>query len=143
MKSSYYHRQQSKPISLETVKTKALIRQILNDSKQSAGARSIVAIMMNKHCIKLIRYMASQLMAQMGFKSCQLKTHEYKHADDAHKTYDNILACNFSPTVLNQVWTGDVNYIRIKGGWCYLAAVLDLYARRVVGFTVSKFLTVC
>ncbi len=43
---------------------------------------------------------------------------------------------DFSPAAPNQVWTGDVTYIRIKGSWCYLAIVLDLYARRVVGFSV-------
>ena len=137
MKSSYYYGMQPKPISLKTVKHKALIRQIFNDSKRAAGARSIAAILMNEHGIKLTRYMAGQLMAQMRLKSSQLKTHKYKHADEAHKTHDNILARNFSPTAPNQVWTGDVTYIRIKGGWCYLAVVLDLYARRVVGFAVS------
>ena len=137
MKSRYYYGIQPKPISLETIKHKALIHQIFNQSKQSAGARSIVAILINKHNIKLTRYMAGKLMAQMGLKSCQLKTHKYKYADDAHKTHNNILNRNFSPTAPNQVWTGNVTYIRIKGGWCYLAVVLDLYARHVVGFAVS------
>ena len=92
---------------------------------------------MNEHGIKLTRYMVGKLMAQMGLKSCQSKTHKYKHADDAHKTYDNILNRSFSPSAPNQIWTGDVTYIRIKGSWCYLAVVLDLYARRIVGFAVS------
>ncbi len=81
--------------------------------------------------------MVGKLMAQMGLKSCQLKTHKYKHCDEEHKAHDNILNRNFSPTSPNQVWTGDVTYVRIKGGWCYLAVMLDLYARRVVGFAVS------
>ena len=137
MKSSYYYGRQPKSIRLETVKTKALIRQIFEDSKQSAGARSIAAILMNKHGIKLTRYMAGKLMAQMGLQSRQIKMHKYKHCDEEHKTHQNILNRNFSQTAPNQVWTGDVTYIRIKGGWCYLAVVLDLYARRVVGFAVS------
>ena len=137
MKSSYYYGLKPKPISLETVKTKALICQIFNDSNRSAGARSIVAILMNEHNIKLSRYMVGKLMAQMRLKSCQLKTHKYKNADEAHKTHNNILNRNFSPSAPNEVWTGDVTYIRIKGGWCYLAVVLDLYARRIVGFAVS------
>lgn len=37
----------------------------------------------------------------------------------------------------NQVWCGDVSYIRIHGGWCYLALVIDLYSRRVVGSALS------
>ena len=82
MKSSYYYGLKPKPISLETVKTKALVRQIFNDSKRSAGARSIAAILMNEHGIKLTRYIAGKFMAQMGLKSCQLKTHKYKHADE-------------------------------------------------------------
>lgn len=71
------------------------------------------------------------------FKSCQLKTHEYKYAAQAHKTHYNLLERIFSPSSPNQVWTGDVTYIRIKGGWRYLAVVLDLFARRIVGFSVS------
>ena len=92
---------------------------------------------MNEYNIKLTRYMVGKLMKNMSLKSCQLKTHKYKHADEEHKAHDNILNRNFSPSAPNQVWTGDVTYIRIKGGWCYSAIVLDLYARRVVGFSVS------
>ena len=137
MKSSYYYGLKPKPISLEAVKTRALIRQIFNDSKHSAGARSIAAIMMNEHGIKLTRYIAGKLMAQMGLQSRQIKMHKYKHADNTHKIHGNLLNHNFSPTAPNQVWTGDVTYIRIKGGWCYLAVTLDLYAHRIVGFSVS------
>ena len=137
VRSSYYYGIQTKPIDVERIKLKALIRQIFNDSQQSAGARTIIAILWNEHSIRLTRYLAGSLMKSMGLKSCQQKTHKYKHADEAHKTHDNILDRNFSPVSPNQVWTGDVTYIRIKGGWCYLAIVLDLFARRIVGFSVS------
>ena len=128
---------QSKPIDVERVKLKALIRQIFNESKQSAGARTIVAILWNEHSIRLTRYLAAKLMEQMGLVSCQLKTHKYKHADQHHRIHNNVLERKFSPSTPNQVWTGDVTYVRINGGWCYLAVVLDLFARRVVGFAVS------
>jgi len=137
VRSSYYYGIQTKPIDVERVKLKALIRQIFNDSKQSAGARTVIAILVNEHGIKLTRYLTAKLMKQMGLISCQLKTHKYKHCDQIHRTHDNILDRNFSPAAPNQVWTGDVTYIRIKGGWCYLAVVLDLFARRIVGFSIS------
>ena len=137
VRSSYYYGIQAKPIDIERVKLKALIRQIFNDSKHSAGARTIIAILWNEHSIRLTRYLAAKLMEQMGLVSCQLKTHKYKYADQEHRALNNILERNFSPIAPNQVWTGDVTYIRIKGGWCYLAVVLDLFARRVVGFSVS------
>nr|WP_201541787.1 transposase [Psychrobacter faecalis] len=58
VRSSYYYGIQPKPIDVERIKLKALIRQIFNDSKQSAGARSIAAILMNEHNIRLTRYQA-------------------------------------------------------------------------------------
>jgi len=54
-------------------------------------------------------------MAQMRLKSHQIKTRKYKHADKQHKTHDNILKRNFSPTAPNQVWNSEVTYVRIKG----------------------------
>ncbi len=137
VRSSYYYGIQAKPIDVERVKLKALIRQVFTESKQSAGTRTIIAMLWNEHSIRLTRYLAAKLMKQMGLVSCQLKSHKYKHADQAHKTHNNILDRRFSPDAPNQVWTGDVTYIRIKGGWCYLAVVLDLFARRVVGFAIS------
>lgn len=137
VRSTYYYSKQTKPIDIERVKLKALIRQVFNESKQSAGTRTIIAMLWNEHRIRLTRYLAAKLMRQMDLVSCQLKSHKYKHADQAHRTHDNILDRRFSPNAPNQVWTGDVTYVRIKGGWCYLAVVLDLFARRVVGFSVS------
>ncbi|MGP4788368.1 IS3 family transposase, partial [Psychrobacter sp. 1Y11] len=110
VRSSYYYGIQTKPIDIERVKLKALIRQIYNDSKQSAGARTIIAILWNEHSIKLTRYLAAKLMEQMNLVSCQLKTHKYKHADQEHKVHNNLLERRFSPVAPNQVWTGDVTY---------------------------------
>ena len=137
VRSSYYYGIKTKPIDVERVKLQSLIRQIFNDSKQSAGARTIVAILANEYGIKLTRYLATKLMERMGLVSCQLKTHKYKHADEAHITYDNLLDRNFNPDAPNQVWTGDVTYIRTQAGFCYLAVVIDLFSRNIVGFAMS------
>uniref|UniRef100_A5WC01 Integrase, catalytic region n=1 Tax=Psychrobacter sp. (strain PRwf-1) TaxID=349106 RepID=A5WC01_PSYWF len=116
---------------------KALIRQVFTQSGGSAGARTVSAIVTMQQGIKLTRYRAGKLMKQMGLVSRQIKSHKYKHSDIAHKVHGNVLDRQFAPTAPNQVWTGDVTYIRIKGGWCYLAVVMDLYARRIVGFKLS------
>lgn len=53
----------------------------------------------------------------------------------------NILAQNFSVGVIpaiNCVWAGDITYIPTQEGWLYLAVVLDLYSRRVVGWSMSN-----
>lgn len=62
IKKSYYYRRQTKHIYLKTVKVKALIRQIFNDSNRTVGTRSIVAILINEYDSKLSHYMASKIM---------------------------------------------------------------------------------
>ncbi len=49
----------------------------------------------------------------------------------------NVLNRQFSPTAPNQAWAADITYIRTLQGWLYLAVVLDLYSRRIVGWATS------
>ena len=48
----------------------------------------------------------------------------------------NVLNRDFRPRGPNQVWAGDITYVRTEEGWLYLAVVLDLYSRRVVGWSM-------
>lgn len=50
----------------------------------------------------------------------------------------NIVARRFTPDSPNEVWAGDVTYIATREGWAYLAVLLDLYSRRVVGWAISE-----
>jgi putative transposase len=49
----------------------------------------------------------------------------------------NVLARNFTPVASNRVWAGDVTYIETAEGFAYLAVILDLYSRRIVGWAMS------
>ena len=53
----------------------------------------------------------------------------------------NVLDRKFQPEALNQAWVGDITYLPTCEGWLYLATVLDLYSRRVVGWALSTSLT--
>ena len=53
---------------------------------------------------------------------------------------DNLLDRQFDPTGPNEVWVTDITYIPTREGWLYLAAVEDLYARRVVGWSMAQTL---
>ncbi len=53
----------------------------------------------------------------------------------------NHLSQQFTATHPNQVWLADITYIRTKEGWLYLAAVIDLYSRQVIGWSMSKRIT--
>src|SRR4030095_4187520 len=53
-------------------------------------------------------------------------------------TPPNLLARNFTAKAPNRVWAGDVTYLPTRDGWLYLAVLLDLYSRRVVGWAISE-----
>lgn len=52
--------------------------------------------------------------------------------------YNNILNRNFLATAINQKWACDITYIRTEEGWLYLAVVIDLYSRAIVGWSMNK-----
>ena len=54
---------------------------------------------------------------------------------------ENLLARNFMPTAPNQVWTSDITYLWTDEGWLYLAIVLDLFNREVVGWSLKPRMT--
>jgi len=53
----------------------------------------------------------------------------------------NLLARNFTPMVSNCVWTGDITSIQTGEGWLYLAIVLDLFNREIVGWSIKPRMT--
>ena len=53
----------------------------------------------------------------------------------------NLLARNFMPDAPNRVWTGDITYIHTSEGWLYLAVVLDLFNREIVGWSIKPRMT--
>ena len=86
----------------------------------------------------LSRYRAGRLMKQLDLQSTQQRKHKYRKASQLHLAIDNTLAREFTPKQPNQVWCGDVTYIWTGRHWSYLAVVLDLYARKPVGWSLSK-----
>lgn len=60
--------------------------------------------------------------------------------DDSHKAAANVLARDFSAERPNQKWVSDISYIPTAAGWLYLAVIIDLYSRMVVGWATSSSL---
>lgn len=105
-------------------------------SKGSAGARSIAA-MVTSAGTPLSRYRASRRMKLLGLASSQLPAHRYKKADQPHVAIPNHLDQTFDVDKPDQVWVGDITYLWTGKRWAYLAVVLDLYARRLIGWALS------
>ena len=53
----------------------------------------------------------------------------------------NLLAQNFTASTPNQKWVGDITYLATSEGWLYLAVLIDLYSRKVVGWAMSEHMT--
>jgi len=68
------------------------------------------------------------------WQSFKIATTDSNHG---HKVYPNLLA-ELTPTGTNQAWVADITYIRILRGFVYLAALLDRYSRKVVGWAISR-----
>lgn len=137
-RSSWRYQQQvtGRPLTADQLKEQALVREAYQCSGGSAGARTIAA-MVSQQGSPLSRYRASKLMKRLGLFSCQLPKHRYRKATQAHLNIPNRLGRQFGVTQPNQVWCGDVTYIWAGNRWCYLAVVMDLYAREVVGWALS------
>lgn len=63
-------------------------------------------------------------------------------SNHSHPVAENVLGRNFSVAVANRVWASDITYIATAEGWMYLCVVLDLYSRRVVGWSMGRSLGV-
>ncbi|WP_087465107.1 IS3 family transposase [Cellvibrio sp. PSBB006] len=136
-RSSYrYWSKRPDDVDAETIHLMSEVRAVHAESNGSAGART-VANMVTTRGIPLSRYRAGKLMKKLELVSCQVPTHNYKKAEQEHVAIPNKLDRQFTVNKPNQVWCGDVTYIWIGTRWAYLAIVLDLFARRPIGWALS------
>ena len=84
------------------------------------------------------RYRVRRLMRQHGLRSAwKRKFVHTTHSKHALPISPNVLNRQFNPKQPNQAWVADITYIRTRSGWLYLAVVLDLFARKVVGWAMA------
>ena len=94
--------------------------------------------MMQEDGEQIGRFKVRGLMRELELVSKQPGSHAYKQATVERPDIPNILNREFDVPAPNQVWCGDITYIWAQGKWHYLAVVMDLYARRVVGWALSN-----
>ena len=85
------------------------------------------------------RRRVGRLMRQNGISV--VRTRKHKVTTDSNHKFNiapNLLDRNFTAAGPNQKWAGDITYIWTREGWLYLAVILDLHSRRVIGWAVSN-----
>lgn len=88
--------------------------------------------------IRISRKRVERLMREKGLQGAQKR--RFRCTTDSRHSLPiapNELNRDFDPEQVDRVWAGDVTYIATEEGWMYLAVVLDLFSRRVVGWSVS------
>lgn len=90
----------------------------------------------------LARKTISERMRRLGLKVKYPRAYRVTtQADEAAKFAPNLLARKFHQTAPNQVWVGDICYVKTSSGFLYLATVIDLFSRMVVGWSVKSTMT--
>lgn len=92
--------------------------------------------MLRDESIKVGRFKVTRLMNELGMIFIQAGPHAYKQATVERHDIPNILNRGFEPKSDNQIWCGDITYIWTGNRWHYLACVMDLYTRRVIGWAM-------
>lgn len=80
-----------------------------------------------------------RLMRENGLSA--VRTRKYKATTDSNHDFTvapNLLSRDFAADAPNQKWAGDISYIWTREGWLYLAVIIDLHSRRVIGWAVSN-----
>lgn len=141
--SGYYKWLHRKPSAqeLRRKKLKRRVRYYYFHFKRRAGSPTITAAL-RAEGHKVSSKTVSRLMKEMGLKSITVR--KYKATTNSNHTmpvFDNILDQNFHVDAPNKVWVTDITYIGTGEGWLYLASVMDLFSRKIVGWSLGARMT--
>src|ERR1041385_931944 len=127
------------PRQAEDRQLQAQIVQLHQESRQTYGVPRIQA------CLRALgqrhgRNRLGRLMRQSGICGRQKRRYRVRTTDSkhAHPIAPNRLADLAAPTAPDQIWVADITYIHLGHAFVYLAAILDVYSRRIVGWSLSQ-----
>lgn len=134
----YYRHQKPKTIDANEVRLRAAVRHGYNTSHGTYGSRRL-CVELKDQGFTVGRYKVRSLMQSLSLKAKRPKQHRYPKANGIASTIaSNMLNRQFNPNRQNTHWSGDITYIRTHQGWLYLAVVMDLYSRKIVGWNSAS-----
>ena len=141
VKTSSYYDWKNKPkgiIDKDLLLLESRMKVLFKQSRESLGSREMVKKLRSEG-FQIGRDKVRKLMEKLKLFVIQRQayriTTKRKHSDSVA---DNLLNQNFNPVGPNQVWAGDITYLKTHEGWVYLAVVMDLYSRRIIGWHADK-----
>lgn len=137
-RSSFYHASTPSASQVADEKMGDLIEALFRHHRRRYGYRRLGAELADRGVIcspARIR----RIMAQRGLRAIQPKSFVPKTSDGrADKPSPNLLADQPLPSLPNRAWAGDITFIPTAAGWLYLAVIIDLCSRRIVGWSLSE-----
>ncbi|UQB43270.1 IS3 family transposase [Thiomicrospira microaerophila] len=131
-----------KGITPEELELQGMAKRLFKDSRQSLGSREL-AKALQKNGFPISREKTRRLMKTLGLVVTQRRAYKVTTKRNlTHRVADNLIKMDFNPTRINQVWAGDITYLKTPQGWLYLSIVMDLYSRRIIGWALSERMTV-
>ena len=117
------------------------VRQVHDDSRQIYGSPRVHRELRARG-VKCCQNTVARIMRQNKLKSKMQRRFRVRTTNSDHDQpiADNVLDQRFEQTAPNRAWAGDITYVPTAEGWLYLAVVLDLYSRRVIGWAMADHL---
>ncbi|TDR78536.1 transposase InsO family protein [Photobacterium lutimaris] len=117
------------------------VHDAFNESKERDGSRRIQKELAENGDTHNIKTIAASMKRQNLVPKAARK---FKSTTDSKHTMPvapNLLAQDFSADAPNQKWAGDITYLATSEGWLYLAVIIDLYSRQVIGWSMDTRMT--
>lgn len=139
-RSSYYHAAAPTATQLGDTDTGVQIEAIFKRHRRRYGYRRIRDELADQGVV-CAPARVRRIMTERGLKAIQPKTYVPRTSDGrADKPSPNLLLEQGIPSRPDEVWAGDITYIPTEAGWLYLAVVIDLCSRRIVGWSLADHL---
>ncbi|WP_440863533.1 IS3 family transposase [Symbiopectobacterium purcellii] len=123
------------------VEVRVRLKALFAASRQGAGSRTLVKRLCGEGII-ISRWQVRKLMQEEVLVCRQRRTYKVTTKPrPGAEVAPNLLNQNFNPPGPNQVWASDITYLKTGEGWLYLAAIMDLYSRQIVGWQVDRRVT--
>ena len=133
-RSGYYAAQQRLRAAPKVCAASVHLQFAFAASGGNYGSRRLRAALLSQGR-RIGRYRVRSLMKQHGLKPRWRR--KFVHTTDSRHSLpvaSNILDRSFNPPAADQAWVCDITYIRTRSGWLYLAAVMDLFSRKLIGW---------
>jgi transposase InsO family protein len=142
-RSGYYH-WKHKPLSDRKQANQLLtaeVKRVFDDEKGRPGSPRITQ-RLQEEGTSASRHRVARIMRDNGWRAKAAK--KYKATTNSNHSLPvapNLLEQDFTAEEPNQKWVSDITYIWTEEGWLYLAVVLELYSRRVIGWAIAERMT--